>query len=732
MLVSVRRVAPATLLAVLGSLLLAAPSHAADTGAISGTVTARPAGGAAAPYADAHVVLDRLQANGDFFDYDVAGVRPEADGTFSVAGLADGRYQIRTYPDEYGELGQYGYEYYDDRPGPSDVTLVTVSNGAVTALPKTIELQPIGQVTGRVLDEHGEPVAGEVYFQRGQGGSGVTVDAAGRYDTAGPSDEPVLNLLPGTYTASFYPADTSNDAPVYYWRERTVTVTAGGTATLDFTLEERPTATFTVRGSDGQPAVCAPVMFWMRDGDGPWRSPQYGPITTDQQGRFRVTDQAEQFRLRFSPADRDCEMSPIPGSGDAVEYWDGAYAFRDATVVSFAGDVPMSRSYDVQLGAPTAIRPGTPTITGTARVGQTLTLSPGAWTPGDADLDVEWFAGDDPVGTGPELTIGTALEGQWIWARVTGSVPGQASVDATADFVGPVTAGDPPVEFSVPTISGTARIGNTLTAQPGAWGPAGVTLTYQWLADGAPIDRATDPTLELTPATAPAGARVSVRVTGSLPGRTSVSRTSTAVAVEAPEEPTPEEPGPVDPGPVDPAPAVTPGAPAISGAARVGTTMTAQPGAWGPGGVQLSYQWFAADAPIAGATDTAYSPTNAVAGKALSVRVTGTLAGAPPVTRQSAPTAPVVGKLSTTRPKVTGKARQGRKLVARAGAWRPAPVQLRYQWLRDGKPIKGSTARTYRLGKADVGHRVSVRVTGRRPSYAKVALTSPATKKVRR
>lgn len=721
MLVSVRRVAPATLLAVLGSLLLAAPSHAADTGSISGKVTARPAGGTAVPYADAHLALDRLQANGDFFDYDVAGVRPEADGTFTVDGLADGRYQIRTYPDEYGELGQYGYEYYDDRPGPADVTLITVSNGAVTTLPKAIELQPIGQVTGRVLDEHGEPVAGEVYFQRGQGGSGVTVDAAGRYDTL--DDEWASNLIPGTYTATFHPAATDNDAPLYYWTERTVTVTAGGTATVNFTLEERPTVTFTVRGSDDDPVSYAPVMFWMRDAGGAWRSPQYGPITTDDRGRFRITDQADEFRLRFSPPG---------GSGDAVEYWDGAYAFRDATVVSFAGDVPMSRSYDVPLGAPTAIRPGTPTITGTARVGQTLTLSPGAWTPGDADLDVEWFAGDDPVGTGPELTIGTALEGQWIWARVTGSAPGQASVDVTADFVGPVTAGDPPVEFSVPTISGTAQVGNTLTAQPGAWGPTGVTLTYQWLADGSPIDRATDPTLELTPATAPAGARVSVRVTGSLPGRTPVSRTSAAVAVQAPEEPTPEEPGPVDPEPVDPAPAVIPGAPAISGAARVGTTMTAQPGAWGPAGVQLSYQWFAADAPIAGATGPAYSPTNAVAGRALSVRVTGTLSGAPAVTRQSAPTAPVVGKLSTTRPKVTGKTRQGRKLVARAGAWRPAPVQLRYQWLRDGKPIKGSTARTYRLGKADVGHRVSVRVTGRRASYAKVALTSPATKKVRR
>lgn len=53
--------------------------------------------------------------------------------------------------------------------------------------------------------------------------------------------------------------------------------------------------------------------------------------------------------------------------------------------------------------------------------------------------------------------------------------------------------GTAPVNSAVPTITGVAQVGQTLTAHPGAWtsvDPDKV-ITYQWEADGAPISGAT-------------------------------------------------------------------------------------------------------------------------------------------------------------------------------------------------------------------------------------------------
>lgn len=87
----------------------------------------------------------------------------------------------------------------------------------------------------------------------------------------------------------------------------------------------------------------------------------------------------------------------------------------------------------------------------------------------------------------------------------------------------------PPVTSATPTISGTAQVGQTLTAVPGSWGPAGVTVSYQWLRGGTPIPGATSSTYLLTPADA--NTNVSVTATGSLTNYTSISKTSSTVAI---------------------------------------------------------------------------------------------------------------------------------------------------------------------------------------------------------
>lgn len=186
------------------------------------------------------------------------------------------------------------------------------------------------------------------------------------------------------------------------------------------------------------------------------------------------------------------------------------------------------------------------------------------------------------------------------------------------------------------------------------------------------------------------------------------------------------------PAPVDPVdPVIEPGTPTISGVATSGATLTVNPGTWGPDGVSTGQQWLADGSPITDATGTTLTLSNALAGKRISVEVTGTLDGASPVTRASASTNPVTGVLAARTPSISGKAKVGKKLTAKPGTWSPKP-SLSYQWLRNGKPIKGATKASYKLTRKDRGARISVRLVARRTHYVTVTVTSRQTAKVKR
>ena len=80
---------------------------------------------------------------------------------------------------------------------------------------------------------------------------------------------------------------------------------------------------------------------------------------------------------------------------------------------------------------------------------------------------------------------------------------------------------------------------------------------------------------------------------------------------------------------------------------------------------------------------------------------------------------------STVAPTVVGDAVLGGMLTASlVGDWDPVPESYAYQWLVNGKAIKGATGSTYVLGKKDVGKRVSVRVVGAKAGYVSQAQVS--------
>lgn len=352
-----------------------------------------------------------------------------------------------------------------------------------------------------------------------------------------------------------------------------------------------------------------------------------------------------------------------------------------------------------------------PSIVGAARVGETLQASTGEWGPGAVSLTYQWYRGSNPISgaTSPTYTLVDADAGYKMRVEVTGAKQSYDSVRRMSPETAEVMYGA--VVSAVPTISGKTWVGETLTAEPGSWGPGDVTLSYRWFRSGAQIVTATGQEYVLVDADA--GATITVQVTGTKPNYQSAQKMSSATAKVVFGK-------------------VTGPAPKITGTASSGSTLKAVPGKWGPAPVGLSYQWYRSGKKIANATKSSYKLTNSDAGKTIKVKVTGSRTNYEKTTKTSSATKKVVGKLTTKVPKITGKAKRGSTLKASPGKWGPGKVTLKYQWYRSGKKISKATKSSYKLVKADVGKTLKVKVTGSKTNYKKVTKTSKATKKIAR
>jgi hypothetical protein len=262
----------------------------------------------------------------------------------------------------------------------------------------------------------------------------------------------------------------------------------------------------------------------------------------------------------------------------------------------------------------------------------------------------------------------------------------------------------------VPTITGTAKIASTLTAKTGSWTPL-PRFTYQWKRGGAVITGATAATYK--PAIADAGTTLTVTVTGTKAGYTTVSKTSAPTAT-------------ITASTFTAAPV-----PTISGTAKVGSTLTAKPGTWTPTAA-FAYKWSRNGAVITGATAATYKPVAADIGTTITVTVTGTKAGYTTTVKTSAPTAAVAAASAASPftaapvPTITGTAKVGSTLTAKPGTWTPVPT-FSYQWARDGISITRATSATYIPVADDTGTRITVTVTGTKAGYTSTSKTSTPT-----
>jgi len=173
-------------------------------------------------------------------------------------------------------------------------------------------------------------------------------------------------------------------------------------------------------------------------------------------------------------------------------------------------------------------------------------------------------------------------------------------------------------------------------------------------------------------------------------------------------------------------------APSVSGTPVYRGSLVADPGEWEPADATYTFQWLRDGTPISEAGASAYRPRLADLGARLSVRVTASRDGYRPTTATSAETG-LVRRATLTlleRPRVSGVRRYLRRLTASTGVWAEYVPERSVRWLRDGEPIRGATARTYRLTHRDVGRRISVRVLAEKPGYLPRRVTSYATGRI--
>ena len=158
----------------------------------------------------------------------------------------------------------------------------------------------------------------------------------------------------------------------------------------------------------------------------------------------------------------------------------------------------------------------------------------------------------------------------------------------------------------------------------------------------------------------------------------------------------------------------------------VGSELTASVVDFVPRPDSYTYQWYANGSAISGQTGTKVLLSAAEAGKAITVKVTGKRSGFDDRTETSAPCGPValMEMTTTTAPAITGTPSYGQTLGVDTGLWEPTPSSFTYQWRLDNAPIVGATKSTYAPKSTDVGHQVTVAISGAKSGYVPTSRVS--------
>ncbi|MDR0482364.1 MAG: L,D-transpeptidase family protein [Cellulomonadaceae bacterium] len=204
------------------------------------------------------------------------------------------------------------------------------------------------------------------------------------------------------------------------------------------------------------------------------------------------------------------------------------------------------------------------------------------------------------------FTPGVAMAATSAAPSPVAGVVATAPVATAADTTGTTVA------TGTVTISGTAKVGQKLTATPAGFDatPATtVTYSYQWMRNGKAISKATNPTYSLV--AADYGTTITVKVTAKADTATATATSKATSKVAALK--------------------LTAGKVTISGKTTVAQKLTAKPSGFKaspkPAKISYTYKWLRNGKAIKGATKKTYTLTTSDVKKKISVKVTAKATG---------------------------------------------------------------------------------------------------------
>ncbi|MBK3733400.1 DUF4347 domain-containing protein, partial [Azospirillum brasilense] len=220
-----------------------------------------------------------------------------------------------------------------------------------------------------------------------------------------------------------------------------------------------------------------------------------------------------------------------------------------------------------------------PNVSGTATVGNALSGGTGTWTDPDGDsltYTYQWYRADDTNGTnaasisgatGASYTLTTSDAHKYLRVAVVANDGNSNTTTAYSTYTAILNSA--PVNSAVPSVSGTATVGNALSTTNGTWSDAdgdGRSFTYQWYraddtngTNAASISGATSSNYTLTTSDAHKYLRVVVTANDGKGGTQTATSAYTEITNSAP---------------------VNSAVPSVSGTATVGNALSTTNGTW--------------------------------------------------------------------------------------------------------------------------------------------------------